>query len=178
MLLIPNKEEKTNYSVKCPICRVSNDFSTLNRIYVNAKCTVCLTSEVEMLLPTCSHACLCIECCKQLNEYKTIPSYIPPSMISSRSISRSGSSSSSRNISFFPENDEGTHDIALERFGSLTGQIYTCIPAGLGCMFYYRRSNISQPLEKLFMHSDDWGQYGGTGRVPEFNNFILGYTQV
>jgi len=85
--------------------------------------------------------------------------------------------SNSYNSTFFPSNDEGSEKRAFEIMRNQEGKIYVCIQAGLGCSFWYRRSSQNMPLERLFMHQDDWGQYG-PGKVVEHNSFINGYRMI
>ena len=51
--------------------------------------------------------------------------------------------------------------------------MYTCIPVGMGCMYFFKISD--DILESLFMHSDDWCHYK---KFTEQENFIAGYTEI
>ena len=45
---------------------------------------------------------------------------------------------------------------------------------GMGCEMYVRNNNGN--IEYLFMHSDNWGQYGDDfNDTPRYNAFIYGY---
>jgi hypothetical protein len=154
---IEKKKENKKYYVKCPTCRVYSTFETIQKVFVDAQCIVCMDDKAQVLLPMCKHLCICHKCCDKMNETSSI------------------SSSSS---SFFPHNDEGSESMALEKFKTENDPIFTCIPVGMGCMFFYRRLAYGSPLERLFMHSDDWGQYSGGSRVAEHNSFITGYREI
>lgn len=54
--------------VKCPVCRVDNEIKkNYNVIYgISDKCAICLDNNVNILLPTCNHCCLCKECLEKL----------------------------------------------------------------------------------------------------------------
>jgi len=54
---------------------------------------------------------------------------------------------------------------------------YKIINAGMGCIWIIRNNN--DMYEYLFMHSDNWGQYGDdTSDLPRYKAFIYGYTLV
>ena len=61
---------------------------------------------------------------------------------------------------------------------------YKKINAGMGCMWIIRNNtndnnNNYENYEYLFMHSDNWGQYGDdTSDLPRYKAFIYGYTLV
>ena len=74
-------------------------------------------------------------------------------------------------------NIEGLEERAFEVMGNQEGKIYVCIQGELGCSFWYRRISRNMPLQKLFMHQDDWGQYG-LGKVAEHASFINGYRTI
>lgn len=166
-----SKNESKNSSgskhvVKCPTCRKYNVFNDITKVFVDSECAVCMDNKAQVLLPTCSHVCVCIECCSKLNEYKG--TNLPDG---------SGSHSNSSSSNFFPADDEGSEDRACSIMGSEEGKIYVSIPAGMGCSFWYRRNSRDGPLERLFMNSDDWGQYGH-GRVSQHTSFISGYRMI
>ena len=51
--------------------------------------------------------------------------------------------------------------------------------AGMGCTQFIRRNKITKLLEPLFMHSDNWGQYGeDISDYPRYKAFIFEYTDV
>jgi len=167
----PLKKKKTgvsvkNYVIKCPVCKTMNVFSNPKKLFVDSECVICMDNKAQILFPGCSHVYVCLTCCDKLNEH-----------VESKSSYFSGSGSSSSS-SFFPEDDEGSEANALNALGEEEGKVYICVPAGMGCTFWYRRNYVSAPLERLFMHSDDWGQYGGVGSVPEHSAFIAGYRQI
>ena len=48
---------------------------------------------------------------------------------------------------------------------------------GMGCEMYVRNNNGN--IEYLFMHSDNWGQYGeDSSHLPKYKAFIYGFTLV
>lgn len=78
-----------------------------------------------------------------------------------------------------------THDIDIigTRFPNIENllvnydNIYTIIPAGMGCSYYIRKKN--NILSCLFMHSDSWGQYGPqTDDQPILNTFIIDLEEI
>lgn len=77
----------------------------------------------------------------------------------------------------FSDYDKDSERAALSKMGSIDGKIYVTIPSGMGCSFWYRRASRYTFLERLFIHSDDWGQYG-PGRVSQHTSFINGYVQI
>ena len=189
--IIEKKKTKIE-KVKCPKCRQFNIHTTPKKIFVDTECIVCYSNNAQVLFQTCSHICVCIKCYDKLDKYQgdiSISSSSSSSSSSSLSSPRSSrfsssssssssssysSSSSSHNLS---ENDEDFAENALNKMGITGGQIYVHINSGIGCSFLYRRSSPGSPLDKLFMHSDDWGQYG-TGRFMEYCDFIRGYTKI
>ena len=46
----------------------------------------------------------------------------------------------------------------------------TSIYAGMGCQMFYKRNQMGR-IESIFMHSDDWGQYGNTTQLDLYNEF-------
>jgi hypothetical protein len=93
------------------------------------------------------------------------------------------SGNSSNNLGFFSRDYENNHiayaslNTAFSKMGSIDGKIYVTIPYEMGCSFWYRRSSRYAFLERLFMHPDDWGQYG-QDKVIEYTSFINGYIQI
>lgn len=54
---------------------------------------------------------------------------------------------------------------------------YKITSAGMGCTWLIRNNNDN--YEYLFMHSDNWGQYGeDSSDVPRYKAFIYGYNLV
>ena len=155
-----DEKDETDYKVKCPRCRKYNTFPTKSRVYVDSECDVCKDNKAQVLFPVCFHICVCEKCCDRMNENK--------SEVKSSAYAQSG---------FFPADDRGSQQAAFSKMGLADGKVYVTIPAGMGCSFWYRRTSRDALLEKLFMHSDDWGQYG-PGRVSEHTSFIDGYTEI
>ena len=54
---------------------------------------------------------------------------------------------------------------------------YTYVYGGLGSTIYIRRV-YKDRFEYLFMHQDDWGQYGNTQRPALHKEFIKNYEEV
>ena len=54
---------------------------------------------------------------------------------------------------------------------------YTSVYSGLGSSIYIRRI-YKDRFEYLFMHQDDWGQYGNTPRPALHKEFITNYIEV
>jgi len=156
----------SKYVVKCPSCRKYNVFTDLKKVFVDSQCVACMDDKAQVLFPVCSHICVCITCCGKMNEHEEKGDIFP-----------SSNSSSSSSSSFFPDDDEGSYSRACDIMGTEEGKVYVSVPAGMGCSFWYRRNSQEASLERLFMHSDDWGQYGA-GRVEEHSAFIAGYRQV
>ena len=51
------------YNLKCPLCRVDNVVVNPRKIFgLNDECCICYDNKVEILLPTCYHCCICMEC--------------------------------------------------------------------------------------------------------------------
>ena len=63
--------------IDCPICKQKNHLSLKNnKIYaLDDKCKICMDNTIEILLPTCKHACLCLKCSKYLNKKKSESSF-------------------------------------------------------------------------------------------------------
>ena len=162
---INTNQPSKKYIIECPKCRTSNESDSIKKVYADAECCICREKDAEVLLETCRHVCICEDCCNKLNKNKDT------------SISSSSGTQSSSSISDFPDDDEGSEERARHIMGNNEGKIYVSILAGQGCSFRYRRDNNNGPLERLFMHSDDWGQYGH-GRVAEHGSFISGYRMV
>lgn len=59
---------------------------------------------------------------------------------------------------------------------SLENGEYCIKYAGMGCQLYFRRNKENGNLEKIFMHNDNWGQYGdNTSDKPMMKFFIYDY---
>ena len=50
--------------IECPLCRTHNIMSEKGNIIKGShtECSVCMSENVEILLPDCGHACLCKTC--------------------------------------------------------------------------------------------------------------------
>ena len=69
----PKKEEtnQSNYCVKCPTCRAYSNFENITKIFVDSQCIVCMDEKAQVLLPECSHLCICAICCDKMNESRS-----------------------------------------------------------------------------------------------------------
>ena len=131
--------------------------------YYKIKCPHCKVyntiSKIFKILPICFCIYVCENCYNLINknksEVKLESSYIQNE--------------------FFPDNDEGSEQKALELMGDEDGKIYVSISGRMGSSFWYRRKSRYDPLDKLFMHRNDWGTYGGPGRISEHSRFIKLY---
>ncbi len=55
--------ERVIHNVKCPICRSDNPTVSTKKITgLTDKCCICIDNNVEILLPTCYHCCMCLAC--------------------------------------------------------------------------------------------------------------------
>jgi hypothetical protein len=137
------------------------DFNTSYKI----KCPLCKVyntiSKIFKILPICFRIYVCENCYNLINKNKLEVKL----------------ESSSLQNGFFPDNDEGSEKKAIELMGDADGKIYVSISGRKGCSFWYRRKSRYDNLDKLFMHNDDWGRYGGPGKISEHSMFIKGYTQ-
>ena len=59
----------------------------------------------------------------------------------------------------------------------LQNRHYKYVYSGLGSSIYIRRV-YKDRFEYLFMHQDDWGQYGNTQRFDLYKEFIKNYIEV
>ena len=59
----------------------------------------------------------------------------------------------------------------------LQNRHYKSVYSGLGSSIYIRRV-YKDRFEYLFMHQDDWGQYGNTQRFDLYKEFIKNYIEV
>ena len=81
-----------------------------------------------------------------------------------------------------PENgvpiiDDDNND--LTEFKKLKKGEYCEKYAGMGCMLYVRRNKNNNMIESLFMHSDNWGQYGeDLSDEPRYKAFIHKYNKI
>jgi hypothetical protein len=75
--------------------------------------------------------------------------------------------------------DQPPQEFAERLMGNHVGHIYVTTSAGMGCVWYLRRNDVGQRVESFFMHTDNWGQYGGnTSDVANLREFVSGYHHV
>src|SRR5579872_5985212 len=66
-----NKNQEETKKLECPTCRTINAIpSSQPKIYLEnpATCTICQDNQVEVFLPQCGHAILCLTCMNKLNQ--------------------------------------------------------------------------------------------------------------
>lgn len=55
------------YNVQCPLCRADNTLSNPKKILgLSDQCCICMSNNVEILMPTCYHCCVCLDCLKRM----------------------------------------------------------------------------------------------------------------
>jgi hypothetical protein len=73
---ISSKKQKTKntiYNIKCPVCRIENTLINPKKIYgISNKCAICMDNVIDVVLPDCSHCCICMECLVTLHQNKTL----------------------------------------------------------------------------------------------------------
>ena len=163
----PNRIKFSNDIVlDCPLCKQINTIlKKQKKIYgLEEKCKVCLENEIEIYLPDCGHACICIECMKELDKNKDMNKY------------------KVETIDTVGENDfwKTCIDRCNNTFKDLDKKIYTEIYAGMGCVWYFRRKNKISLIECFFLHSDSMGQYGidGIDCMSFVKEFTFGYKYI
>lgn len=63
-----NPSRNETYSVTCPICKAENMLINPRKIYgISDECCICMDNKVDILLDTCNHCCVCLECVKKMN---------------------------------------------------------------------------------------------------------------
>jgi hypothetical protein len=59
----PNTAIQNIYNVKCPVCRADNPVVSTKKILgLTDTCCICMDNNVEILLPSCYHCCICLQC--------------------------------------------------------------------------------------------------------------------
>jgi len=158
----PYKEPpKDNFShkIECPLCRTENKINgnSLEKLFgIESKCQICVTNDVNFLLPECKHCIMCIDCAKQIM------------VVNNNS-----------NIDLSGAYDYWSDSYALNKMGDNPGKIYIKKYGGMGSTIYIKRDDVGQPLQQFMMHQDSWGQYGPeTSEVPQLEAFLEGYNEI
>lgn len=152
------KEKEIEFKVECPICRKENNiYEDQKKVFgLGENCKICLDNPIQIFLPDCGHACLCLDCLKEINKLKI-------------------------DIDIIKEDDmeEGIIEKAKELLNGVTEKSYCIVMVGQGCSFYVRKASPDSLLEAFFMHGDMWGQYGpGCDDRPKIDYFTRGYKNV
>ena len=145
----------SHYYICCPICRQQNSISKSQSLISGSSesCVVCMTNNVQVFLPACGHACLCLTCVTKLNTNKESDLDI---MSESYLI------------------DEKYPIDKIKTFLKDTPS-YVVIDEGMGCISYIRRLNIHSTIEGFFSHSDDiYSLY----LIKKGQDFIDGYERI
>ena len=69
-LIKNNMHIKSQYFIKCPLCRKINKISYKQSkvSIIDEKCCVCMEREIEIFLPDCKHTNICFLCMKKLDQ--------------------------------------------------------------------------------------------------------------
>jgi hypothetical protein len=139
--------------VKCPVCRDKSRYIHTNQLRIfgiSQKCAICLENDIELILPTCRHACLCIDCLDKITEDKE---------------ELKGGSEM-----------ENVFASARERIGE-RNNVYVVEYVGQGCLWYIKR--VDGAMTGFFLHGDNHGQYGEeTNDIPALERFLAGCTEI
>jgi hypothetical protein len=71
-LLFNNNKSLLNnekYNIICPLCKCNNIINKKqSKLYGNEEqCIICMENNIDVFLPDCGHACICLKCCIKLN---------------------------------------------------------------------------------------------------------------
>jgi len=149
------------FDIKCPLCKKDNlILKNQTKIYgLSDTCVVCLNNNVEVFLPNCGHACLCLSCLSKLDKH----------------------SSEKLDINVFEDIRNETflqsqlYNIDEIKSKLLTHPTYVTVYEGMGCYTIIRRLNSESKIEGLFVHSDD--NYS-LNKMKKNEDFINGYAHI
>jgi hypothetical protein len=150
--------KESEHSVKCPLCRIKNTYTDIEslKVYgITQKCVICADNEIGVILTSCKHVCLCMNCLKQLSIEETKEEKVEVG------------------------NDEYQRTLAkaIQTFGNRT-MVWTYESVGQGCVWYFRRT-ATGITESFFLHGDNHGQYGSeTNDIPRLQIFLTGYSRI
>ena len=100
-----------------------------SKLYGNEEqCIICMENNINVFLPNCGHACICIKCCVKLNNKNKNTNSIEPIIYDKNEIENK--------FTNYP--------------------CYTIVYQGMGCNCIFRRLSINDDIEYLFIHSDDY----------------------
>ena len=97
-------------------------------------CVMCDKNNANVVFTSCLHIYMCLDCVKQISQYKYRPF-----------------------ICY--ESGEKLVSKVREFMGEKRGKIYIIISAGMGCSVYAKRNNPEEEPKIFVMHGDSWGQY-------------------
>ena len=151
-------DPKTETKISCPICRAVSSYSDkedLKIFGVEQKCSVCMDSPVNILLPTCKHACLCMTCLANMLVLQK-PIVLYPTN---------------------PNDDMGEVISSAETKIGNRNNVYTVINSGQGCCWYVKR--VNNEINAFFLHGDNHGQYGqDTNHIPLLQAFLTNCVEI
>lgn len=142
--------------IDCPLCSKKNCVpKDQKKIFGSTDvCKVCAINPVQIFLPECGHTVLCKECFCDIM----------------------GIEDATNESEFEHLYNDQMKSEALGILKNIPGKVYCIINAGMGCSWFIRRKGVTAKLQKFFMHSDNYGQYGpGTDDRPKLEVFISGY---
>jgi hypothetical protein len=167
--------------VKCPVCRIHN---TVEKETVSLSvdletsppcCVMCQGDDQAIIFPTCKHRVCCKSCAEQLNRDYDHDAYLQTVEIV-EPCTRPCSSIVSQDPDGLPV-PQLLIDLAHRKFAGCAQPVYCVINAGMGCVWFVKKTTPTAPVEVFFLHSDNLGQYGDS-HIPQMQQFITGCVQV
>jgi hypothetical protein len=145
----------SHYHICCPLCRQQNSISKDQSLIIGSSelCIVCMTNNIQVFLPACGHACLCLTCVTKLNT----------------------NVESDTDIKSQTELINENYPIDKIKTFLKDTPSYVIVYEGMGCVSYIRRLNIHSNIEGFFSHSDD---VYSSELVKKGEDFIDGYEYV
>ena len=140
----------------CPICKKINIISCKQiKIYgLSENCVICMDNPIEMYLPSCGHACLCISCTNKIDKNNNPNIY-----------------NDIRNEYVLIKQNYNLEEIR-KCFKSYPSYVY--VYEGNGC-YSIIRIKINRKIEGLFINTDD---INNISKIIKKSNFIKGYALV